>query len=126
MSVAHAKSWSRGVVVVGEGVVTRGVVAFGVEGVVLEGVEGVVAKRGVEGLVVFVVGERGIVVGVDSVGRGVVLGERRLPLNRFRARSRSVSICWLRREIGGEVVIVVVGCGIVVVAVAAGRNVDGE
>ena len=126
MRVALAKSESRGVIIVGEEGVTLGVVAFGVGGVVLAGVEGVVAGGVVGELVVFgVVGERGIVVGVNSVGRGVFVGERRLPLNRLRARSRSCFICWLRREIGGEVVIIVGVRGIVVVAVAAGRGAEG-
>jgi hypothetical protein len=124
--VALAKSESIGVVIVGEGVVTLGVVAFGVDGVVVEGVDGVVAEGVVGELVVFgVVGERGIVVGVNSVGRDVFVGERRLPLNRFRARSRSCFICWLRREIGGEVGIIVDVRGIVVVAVTAGREAEG-
>ena len=126
MGVALAKSGSRGVVVVGEEVVTRGVVAIGVDGVVTEGVDGVVAE-GVVGELVFVVvvGERGIVVGDDSVGRGDGVGERHLPLNLFLARSRSSFICWLRREIGGGVVIVVDVCRIVVVAFAAGREAEG-
>ena len=63
--------------------------------------------------VLVVKGVEAVVVGVDGGGR--FEGERRLPRKRFRARSRSCSICWSRLEVEEVVIVIVVGvCGIVV------------